>query len=335
MIAAAGPSALWYLNRGTGLVTLLLLTASVVLGILQVRRWGSPRFVVVSLHRAVSLLVVAFLAGARAHRGARQLRADPPRRCRASLRRAATGRSGSGLGALAFDLLVALTVTSLLRHRLGLAAWRAVHWLAYVCWPLALVHGWGTGSDTRTAWMLATTLACAAAVVGAITWRLAWPAAPAHAAPRCRAPRRSSACSSADGWRSVRSPTAGRAARGRRPRSWRRRRRHGRPWHRPFSSRRGGHRRPAHESGWIGRRRRCGCRLSGEPAGVLRVRIAGVPAAGGGVTMRRSAVTLGPGVRARGAPGPGRRPAGRVARGARAIKGRARRATEPGPHARG
>ena len=51
MIAVAGPSPLWYLTRGTGLVTLLLLTASVVLGVLQVQRWGSPRFVVVSLHR--------------------------------------------------------------------------------------------------------------------------------------------------------------------------------------------------------------------------------------------------------------------------------------------
>ena len=61
MIAAAGPSALWYLTRGTGLVTLVLLTASVVLGVLQVQRWGSPRFMVVSLHRAISLLVVVFV----------------------------------------------------------------------------------------------------------------------------------------------------------------------------------------------------------------------------------------------------------------------------------
>ncbi|MDP9295048.1 MAG: hypothetical protein M3O90_11600 [Actinomycetota bacterium] len=64
MIGAAGPSALWYLTRGTGLVTLVLLTASVVLGVLQVLRWappGSPRFMVVTLHRAISLLVVALL----------------------------------------------------------------------------------------------------------------------------------------------------------------------------------------------------------------------------------------------------------------------------------
>jgi hypothetical protein len=77
-----------------------------------------------------------------------------------------------GLGALAFDLLLALTLTSLLRRRLGFGAWRAVHWAAYACWPLALVHGLGTGSDTRYGWMLALTLACVLAVLAAAAWRL-------------------------------------------------------------------------------------------------------------------------------------------------------------------
>ena len=56
-----------------------------------------------------------------------------------------------GLGALALDLLAALIVTSLLRARIGLRAWRAVHWVAYACWPVALVHGLGTGSDVAPA----------------------------------------------------------------------------------------------------------------------------------------------------------------------------------------
>ena len=55
-----------------------------------------------------------------------------------------------GLGAVAFDLLIALAITSLLRVRLGLRTWRAIHWLAYACWPVALVHGLGTGSDVRS-----------------------------------------------------------------------------------------------------------------------------------------------------------------------------------------
>ena len=44
-------------------------------------------------------------------------------------------------------LVIAIVVTSLLRHRIGARAWRVVHWLAYLCWPVALLHGLGTGSD--------------------------------------------------------------------------------------------------------------------------------------------------------------------------------------------
>src|SRR5205823_10929361 len=76
-----------------------------------------------------------------------------------------------GFGAVAFDLLLALIATSLLRARLGVRAWRAVHWLAYACWPLALVHSLGTGSDARAGWLEAIAAAAIAAVVAAVLWR--------------------------------------------------------------------------------------------------------------------------------------------------------------------
>jgi DMSO/TMAO reductase YedYZ heme-binding membrane subunit len=301
VIAAAGPSALWYLTRGTGLVTLLLLTASVVLGILQVLRWapaGSPRFVVVSLHRAISLLVVVLL-------GVHVLTAvldsfAPIRLVDAVLPFAGSYRPfWLGLGALAFDLIVALTVTSLLRRRLGLRAWRAVHWLAYACWPAALVHGWGTGTDTRTTWMLAITLACAAAVMGAIAWRLTegWDRNPQARGVALGAGLLVTAVVGgwlalgplADGWArrsgtpatllAVATPSARHST--------------GSPLERAFS---------ADLTGTVTRSTTAGglvvvdlrMRLTGGAAGVLRVRIAGEPAGGGGVFMRRSAVTLGP-----------------------------------------
>ena len=83
-----------------------------------------------------------------------------------------------GLGTVAFDLLIALTVTSVLRNRLGYRTWRAVHWLAYLSWPVALVHGLGTGSDARVGWMQWLTVLCVAAVLAAGAWRLShgWPA---------------------------------------------------------------------------------------------------------------------------------------------------------------
>src|SRR3954453_4801787 len=57
--------ALWYFTRATGAVALVLLTLSLVLGVVDVRRWSAwhvPRFVVDGLHRTVSLLVVLFVA---------------------------------------------------------------------------------------------------------------------------------------------------------------------------------------------------------------------------------------------------------------------------------
>jgi hypothetical protein len=85
-----------------------------------------------------------------------------------------------GLGTLAFDLLLALTLTSVLRRRLGQRAWRAVHWSASACWPLALVHGLGTGTDTPVPWARLSTAACLVAVLAAVGWRVAaaWPADP-------------------------------------------------------------------------------------------------------------------------------------------------------------
>src|SRR6202049_3007922 len=62
--AAVGPSTYWYLTRSTGAVALLLLTFAIALGVLEVRRWSSPRwprFVIDSLHRNVSLLAMVFL----------------------------------------------------------------------------------------------------------------------------------------------------------------------------------------------------------------------------------------------------------------------------------
>jgi DMSO/TMAO reductase YedYZ heme-binding membrane subunit len=78
-----------------------------------------------------------------------------------------------GLGALSFDLLVALVATSLLRARIGTRAWRTVHWLSYLCWPVAVLHGLGAGSDPKQMWLLAVTAACVAAMIAAVWARLA------------------------------------------------------------------------------------------------------------------------------------------------------------------
>jgi methionine sulfoxide reductase heme-binding subunit len=175
VLATLGPSAYWYLARGTGVVALLLLTASVVLGVLGSLRFAVaprwPRFAVDTLHRDVSLLVLVLLA---AHIVTSVLDSFAPIR----LIDAVIPFSSSyrplwlGFGALSFDILVALVVTSLVRRRLGYRAWRAVHWLAYASWPIAILHGLGTGSDTKAWWMLALTAGCIAAVLIAVWVRI-------------------------------------------------------------------------------------------------------------------------------------------------------------------
>lgn len=183
MLAAAGSStkAYWYLTRSTGAVALLLLTGALALGIADFQRLGTPRwprFVVDSLHRSLSLLALVFLA---LHVLTAVLDSFAPISLPAAFIPFVSPYRPFwlGLGAVACDLLVALVVTSLLRQRIGHARWRAVHWLAYACWPVALLHSLGTGSDVKSAWMLVLAIACLALIAAAILLRVLsdWPGA--------------------------------------------------------------------------------------------------------------------------------------------------------------
>jgi DMSO/TMAO reductase YedYZ heme-binding membrane subunit len=77
-----------------------------------------------------------------------------------------------GVGAVAVDLLLAVFVSSLLRSRISAGTWRAVHWLAYGCWPVALAHTFGMGTDSREGWVVALGVACVATVAAALAWRV-------------------------------------------------------------------------------------------------------------------------------------------------------------------
>jgi len=178
-LAAAGGSAYWYLTRSTGAVALLLLTVAMALGVVDVRRWstpGWPRFVVDSLHRNVSLLAMAFLG---LHILTSVLDSFAP----IALLDAFVPFTGSyrpfwlGLGAVSLDLLLAVTITSLLRQRMGYSSWRAIHWLTYASWPIALLHGFGTGSDVKATWLLGLSVACLLIVLAAVLVRVisGWP----------------------------------------------------------------------------------------------------------------------------------------------------------------
>lgn len=175
LAAASGSQLDWYLTRATGSVALLLLTLALALGVADVRRFSTPawpRFVLDALHRNVSLLALVFLA---LHILTSVLDSFAP----ISLLAAFVPFASSyrplwlGLGAVAFDLVLAVILTSLLRQRVGHRAWRVTHWLAYACWPIALLHALGTGSDVKSAWLLALLALCLALVAAAVLTRAA------------------------------------------------------------------------------------------------------------------------------------------------------------------
>ena len=158
--------ALWYLTRGTGIVSLVLVTLSVLVGILASLRAGgkrTPRFVVGGLHRNLSLMTVAFIA---VHVATTILDAYAPIRVVDALVPFISSYRPIwlGLGALASDIILALIITSLVRVRIGLRTWRGIHWFAYACFPIAVFHSLGTGSDATQTWMLAIVAGCAGVV---------------------------------------------------------------------------------------------------------------------------------------------------------------------------
>jgi DMSO/TMAO reductase YedYZ heme-binding membrane subunit len=176
ILAAAGSAkTMWYLTRGSGVVALVLLTASFCLGIAGTLGWRLrrlPRFAVAALHRNLTLLAVVFVG---IHVATTVLDGFAPVGWKDAVVPFLSPYRPFwlGLGAVAFDLLLALVITSLLRVRLGYRRWRFVHWLAYACWPIAFLHSLGTGSDPRAGWLVALAAASAGAVVLAVLLRLA------------------------------------------------------------------------------------------------------------------------------------------------------------------
>jgi predicted ferric reductase len=170
-----GTTAFWYASRATGIVALLLLTAVLVLGILvnrQGRLPGLPRFAVSGLHRNISLLAVAFIV---VHVLTAVLDTYVSIPVLSGVIPFASGyeRFWLALGAISFDLMLAMIITSLVRGRLNRTLWRAIHLLAYLSWPVAFAHSIGSSKDLQHGKLLGVAAICALIVIAAAIWRLA------------------------------------------------------------------------------------------------------------------------------------------------------------------
>lgn len=166
--------ALWSLGRGSGVVTLVLVSLSLVLGVLSRSGraiLGLPRFAVAAVHRRVALLSVCFVV-------VHLLTLLLDSYAQLTVLDLAVPFLGAhqafwlGLGTLDLDLLLAVTLSSLLRATLGRRTWRAIHLSVFALWPIAVLHGIGTGTDSGTPWFLAVVGVCVGGVVSAVLWRL-------------------------------------------------------------------------------------------------------------------------------------------------------------------
>ncbi len=136
----------------SGVVALVGLTASVGVGILAADRivMGPPgRVVSQAVHRAVSLAALAFLVT----HIVLEILAHRSHVIDAFVPFLARGRTFYiGLGTLASDLVIVLIVTGIARGRFADRwswTWRAIHATAYLCWPLAIVHGLLAGRTAK------------------------------------------------------------------------------------------------------------------------------------------------------------------------------------------
>jgi sulfoxide reductase heme-binding subunit YedZ len=165
---------LWFAARGSGAVSLLMLTVSVCFGLLTVARFGHdqwPRFLNLEMHRRVSLLAIVFNV---VHVVAAVL--DPFAKLGLSAifvpLASAYRPLPVAMGVVSMYLFIALIATGLLRSRMPQPLWRAIHWSSYAMWPLAVLHSVLSGTDAAAPWMLAIDGVCIGLVVLCLAWRV-------------------------------------------------------------------------------------------------------------------------------------------------------------------
>lgn len=174
----------WYTSRTTGVVSLVFLTVVCVLGILVSTRVGGRRigrFEINELHRSVSMTTMIFVA---IHVVTTVIDTYVPIGWISSVvpYTSAYKTLPVAVGAVAFDLMLAVWLSSLVKERLHFATWRAVHWGAYLAFVSSAVHAYTVGTDAHSHWCLYTLYGCLGLMTVALTWRIV--ARPQRAAGR-------------------------------------------------------------------------------------------------------------------------------------------------------
>jgi sulfoxide reductase heme-binding subunit YedZ len=176
----------WLQARASGILAYLLVTASVLAGLLlKSRPFGNkPRPAgVTDIHRFVALLALC----ATAVHGV-TLVLDTSIRITVLDLLVPAGIPyrpvATSIGVVAAELMLVVYASFSQRKRIGVANWRRLHWLTYGIFGAMLAHGVLSGTDTGEPWARALYASTLALVAGAIFWRAAVP--PRRGAPRGR-----------------------------------------------------------------------------------------------------------------------------------------------------
>jgi DMSO/TMAO reductase YedYZ heme-binding membrane subunit len=160
---------IWYAARSAGLVSWALLAAAVLWGLAlstgAMRRWAKPAWLL-DLHRYLGGLALIFtgihvsaiLLDTYVHFGLTQVLVPLT---------STWHPVAVTWGVLAFYLLAAVEITSLLRRRLPRGLWRRVHYATLPLFAVATVHGLTAGTD-RTSMAVIFAAALGVVTVGAL-----------------------------------------------------------------------------------------------------------------------------------------------------------------------
>lgn len=163
----------WYTTRATGIVALLLLTLVVTLGTLVANRIGGTfvgRFELNELHRSISMVAMLFLfihiltTVVDSYVSTGIISAFVPMT-------SAYKTIPTAIGAVGFDLLLCVWISSLLKVRIKNESWRFIHWFSWLAYTSAIIHAYMSGSDTRYGVGLMLVAGCAGTVACVALWR--------------------------------------------------------------------------------------------------------------------------------------------------------------------
>jgi sulfoxide reductase heme-binding subunit YedZ len=179
----------WLMSRSAGMVALLLITCSVLLGLAMAARVIPPRRKrdAVRVHEHLALLGLVAIA---AH--GLLLLADPwlhPGVKGIALPFSMGYRPlWTGLGVLGGYLATALGLSFYMRKQIGARLWRRLHRLTVVVYALGLVHTLGAGTDAQVPAVRIALLSSVAPVLFLLVLRLLRERARTHANPASKLP---------------------------------------------------------------------------------------------------------------------------------------------------